>query len=448
MKTVFISFSSKEDFEANRICKLLEDNGVSCFISSRDILPGKEYAEQLVDHISEAKVIVLLLSKASNDSPHVLREVEYAVSHKIPIIVYKLEEVTLSKSMEYFLMTHQWIADSDHKDQQLLDGVLKLINGIPESTSAPLPGTPRKRKRPVILCAAALTVALLAGIGIAFAGYGKTASTASKNSYEVGDTVTFGSYYGNPIEWRILKINDDNTMVLLSKYILSMKSFDAPEGGVYNEYDGKEYWSYENYLVTDEDIAIKIRGNNDWGVSNIRTWLNSDAEVVKYEDQAPTYKAVGENYYNSEPGFLYEFSEEEKDALVAVTNKSPANTFSRNAADGYVTSVDYVYLLSSDELSWIEDAGMPIYAKPTEACEEHDNYRATYDDFSEHCNTESYYWWLRDNSGEEISQVYLAVTEYENDMRVAPVNCGASNYGVRPVITVDATSESINKAAE
>lgn len=53
----------------------------------------------------------IYVSHSSKDnSPHVLREIERAVSKHIAIMVYKLEEVELTKSLEYFLMTHQWVS--------------------------------------------------------------------------------------------------------------------------------------------------------------------------------------------------------------------------------------------------------------------------------------------------------------------------------------------------
>jgi len=127
MKEIFISFSSKQTEEAERIYNFLEAQGLSCFISTRDLVPGEEYASQLVNFLDEASVMVLLLSTDSNNSPHVLREVEYAVSHHIPILVYSLEEVTLSRSMEYFLMTHQWITGNGSKDEMLINGVRKIL---------------------------------------------------------------------------------------------------------------------------------------------------------------------------------------------------------------------------------------------------------------------------------------------------------------------------------
>ena len=107
---IFISHASQNAAEASAVCRLLEERGTRCFIAPRDIRTGKEYAEEIVNGLDGSAAVLLLMSEAANRSPHVLREVERAVSKSIPILVYKLEEVALSKSMEYFLMTHQWSA--------------------------------------------------------------------------------------------------------------------------------------------------------------------------------------------------------------------------------------------------------------------------------------------------------------------------------------------------
>lgn len=127
MKDIFISFSSQNGDEVERVCGMLEKEGFHCFMASRDIEPGKEYAEQLINKLDESKVLVLILTKEANDSPHVLREIEYAVSHKTPIVVYPLEEVALSKSMEYFLMTHQWLSLDENRDVRLVESLNSLL---------------------------------------------------------------------------------------------------------------------------------------------------------------------------------------------------------------------------------------------------------------------------------------------------------------------------------
>lgn len=126
-KEIFISHSSTDEKEAKKICDYFERNYISCFIAPRDIKVGASYAEELLDGIDNSKILLLMLSNESNNSPHVLREVERAVSHSIPIVVYRLEFVELSKSMEYFLMTNQWREIKKSDDLSELYSLVKSI---------------------------------------------------------------------------------------------------------------------------------------------------------------------------------------------------------------------------------------------------------------------------------------------------------------------------------
>lgn len=125
---IFISHSSHDAEKAAGVCSALERDGHSCFIAPRDIRPGREYAEEIVNGICGADVLLLLLSEQANQSPHVLREVERAGSSRIPIVVYKLEEVALTKSMEYFLMTNQWIDGTKDSDYRKVTDALQTFH--------------------------------------------------------------------------------------------------------------------------------------------------------------------------------------------------------------------------------------------------------------------------------------------------------------------------------
>ena len=118
---IFISHSSNDAEIAQELCSVLESNGSQCFLAPRDIRSGFEYAAEIINGIDRADAMLLLLSNTANNSPHILREIERAVSKSIPIIVYKLEEVTLTKSMEYFLMSHQWLNSEKGTHKQLLN---------------------------------------------------------------------------------------------------------------------------------------------------------------------------------------------------------------------------------------------------------------------------------------------------------------------------------------
>ena len=76
---------------------------------SRNIKPGADYSGAIVKAIGEAKALVLVLSTHSNESEHVKREVERAVSRGVSIIPFRIEEVLPSQALEYFISTTQWV---------------------------------------------------------------------------------------------------------------------------------------------------------------------------------------------------------------------------------------------------------------------------------------------------------------------------------------------------
>src|SRR5262245_10875317 len=99
---VFISYSSKDKPVADAVCANLEANGIRCWIAPRDILPGQDWGESIIDAINQSRIMVLVFSSSANTSPQIKREVERSVSKGIPIIPFRIEDVPLSKSLEYF----------------------------------------------------------------------------------------------------------------------------------------------------------------------------------------------------------------------------------------------------------------------------------------------------------------------------------------------------------
>jgi hypothetical protein len=106
---IFISYSNLDKEVAEAVCRGLESHGLGCWIAPRDVLPGQEYAAALVQAITASPVFILVLSSHSNNSPQVLREVERAVSKGVPIIPFRIEDVPLSSSMEYYVSSHHWL---------------------------------------------------------------------------------------------------------------------------------------------------------------------------------------------------------------------------------------------------------------------------------------------------------------------------------------------------
>lgn len=106
---VFVSYSQPDRNCAFELTEHLEANGLSVWIAPRDVAPSSDWAEEIIAAISGARVMVLVFSASSNDSPQVRREVERAVHKKVRILPFRIEEVVPSGSLEYFLSTQHWL---------------------------------------------------------------------------------------------------------------------------------------------------------------------------------------------------------------------------------------------------------------------------------------------------------------------------------------------------
>jgi ribosomal protein L37E len=130
---VFVSYSAKDKSFADALCATLENRKIRCWVAPRDVLPGKNYAEALIEAINFTRIMVLVFSSSSNNSPHVMREVERAVNKGIPIIPLRVENVMPSKSMEYFLSVPHWLdaytPPLEKHLQKLADIVQTLLAG-------------------------------------------------------------------------------------------------------------------------------------------------------------------------------------------------------------------------------------------------------------------------------------------------------------------------------
>jgi TolB-like protein/Flp pilus assembly protein TadD len=106
---VFISHASKDKPIADAICEQLESAGIKCWIAPRDIEPGSDWTEGIIQGIDSCRVFVLVFSESANGSEHVRREVAKAVSLGLAVIPFRTEEVNLSSSLSYFLGTVHWL---------------------------------------------------------------------------------------------------------------------------------------------------------------------------------------------------------------------------------------------------------------------------------------------------------------------------------------------------
>jgi TolB-like protein/Tfp pilus assembly protein PilF len=163
----FISYSSQDAAIANTVVAALEQAGQKCWLAPRDVIPGAQYADEIIGAINDASVIVLVLSSQSIESPHVGKEIERASSKRRRIIALRTDTTPLTRSLEYFLSESQWI---DYRREDAAAALAKLVSAVQaqgrhgadhaaSATVAPA-STASKKSWPLIAAVGVLGVAL------------------------------------------------------------------------------------------------------------------------------------------------------------------------------------------------------------------------------------------------------------------------------------------------
>ena len=222
----------------------------------------------------------------------------------------------------------------------------------------------KKYKRSGRVMALLLSVVLLLGLLPLPVGAADT-----ETRVQLGDYIQLGSYDGEPILWRCVSVDENGPLMLSDKVLCDYMPYDAQTSE--NSTSGSHRRS--GYR--------RKYGSNHWRDSDMRSWLNSDAEAGQVKwlcGNPPTKDYVmeynGEGAYDDKAGFLNGFTRDEAAAIKTVTQRSivshpeytagyidapgtdlPYNTDIDSVADGYEGAhyeniTDKVFLLDVKQL--------------------------------------------------------------------------------------------------
>jgi hypothetical protein len=127
---VFVSYAQEDKPIADAVCAKLEAQSIRCWIAPRDIPPGKNFPEAIIEGIEGGKVVVVIFSSFANKSPHVMRELTNAVNKSRIIIPFRIEDVEPSKSMEYLISVPHWLDAVTPPLERHIDLLAKTIDCI------------------------------------------------------------------------------------------------------------------------------------------------------------------------------------------------------------------------------------------------------------------------------------------------------------------------------
>ena len=161
---VFISHSSEDKATADVLCDALEEAGMSCWIAPRDVRPGKFFPGEIKRAIEHCRVMVLVFSAHSNNSVHVLREIDFATRAHAHIVNFRIEKVAISDDLDYFLALPHWLDALTPPSKECLAQLIESVRGLMDlpPTGPTLPANPNDSTAPRPAVAAAVPAVYVA----------------------------------------------------------------------------------------------------------------------------------------------------------------------------------------------------------------------------------------------------------------------------------------------
>ena len=142
-KAVFISYATANRARALKVCEAIERHGVPCWISCRDVPPGRNYQEAIVRSLRNARAVVLVFSEAANTSDEIKKELSLASRYHIPVMALRIEDVEPSDAFAYELSTRQWVDAFEGLDRSIESLIQEIAQTEPPREQ--VPSTPVKR---------------------------------------------------------------------------------------------------------------------------------------------------------------------------------------------------------------------------------------------------------------------------------------------------------------
>lgn len=130
VKTVFVSYSSEDRKLVNTIVQMMKEEQIAYWKAPEMIPAGSSYAREIPRAIKECEVFLLVLSRTSQKSIWVEKEIDSAISHRKTIIPFQIDDVPLNDTFKFYLNNVQMISyavDQDEAYQELKRQLRQLL---------------------------------------------------------------------------------------------------------------------------------------------------------------------------------------------------------------------------------------------------------------------------------------------------------------------------------
>jgi hypothetical protein len=105
---VFVSYATPDFVVAQQVCAALHARKLNPWFAPEQIKAGDFFATAIADDLKKSKLVVLVLSEHATRSPWVTAEVTTAVSARMTVLPFKIQQFELTGSWALLLSVIQW----------------------------------------------------------------------------------------------------------------------------------------------------------------------------------------------------------------------------------------------------------------------------------------------------------------------------------------------------
>lgn len=127
---MFISYSSKDEKEVNKIVEIMNQSGIKYWKAPEMIPIGSNYAREIPKAIKGCQVFLLVISKTSQESIWVEKEIDCAINFRKTILPIKIADIELTDMFKFYLnnvQTMYFLNDEFNSLCALRDRILYLL---------------------------------------------------------------------------------------------------------------------------------------------------------------------------------------------------------------------------------------------------------------------------------------------------------------------------------
>lgn len=125
---VFISYSHKNRSELNEVRNFLDECGIFYWYDE-SLRSGEDWNLAISRRLVNASVCLLLLSVDAAASPYIKNEINFAIEHRVPIHVLRIDESELPLDLQFMLGRIQMMSKSGSWKEKLLKNLPDSLTG-------------------------------------------------------------------------------------------------------------------------------------------------------------------------------------------------------------------------------------------------------------------------------------------------------------------------------